>query len=212
MLDIEIVTPPTDEATDIVSVAELKRHLRISSTIAAHDTLLGEILEDVVDKLHGIGGELNRTLLTTTYKRYMTKFPGNDECGKPLPILLPYPPLISLGAIMIEDGSSPDNVVDSADYVVKSGMLVPEVHPVSAWPSVTAAPRAVSVTYTAGYAEHNGKVKRMVKFLAGHYFENTEATILEQNKTLISRNVLFAMDDLRAALKISNSYDSFNED
>ncbi|TIX28921.1 hypothetical protein [Mesorhizobium sp.] len=210
MLDIEIVTPPTDEATDVVSVAELKRHLRISSTITAHDTLLGEILTDVVDKLHGIGGELNRTLLTTTYKRYLTKFPGKDECGKPLPILLPYPPLIGNVQIMIEDGSSPDNILDASDYVVKN-TLVPEIHPVSAWPSITAAPRAVSVTYTAGYAEHNGKVKRMVKFLAGHYFENTEASILEQNKTLISRNVLFAMDDLRAALKISNSYDDWNE-
>lgn len=212
MLDIEIVTPASDEATDIVSVAELKRHLGISSTITAHDTLLGEILDDVVDKLGGIGGELNRTLLVTGYKRYLTKFPGNDESGNPLPILLPYPPLISLGAITIEDGSSPDNIVDSADYVVKSGMLVPEIHPVSTWPSITAAPRAVSVTYTAGYVEPNFKVKRMIKFLSGHYFENRESSVLEQNKTLISRNVLFAMEDLRAALKISNSYDNWNED
>ncbi|TJW14455.1 MAG: hypothetical protein E5W82_10795 [Mesorhizobium sp.] len=211
MLDIEIVTQPTDTALDVLSVADFKKHLRISSTVTALDAVLQAAIEDAVDKLHGIGGELNRTIMTTTYKRYLTKFPGNDADGVPLPILLPYPPLISFGTIMIEDGSSPDNIVDTADYVVKSGMLVPEIHPVSTWPSITAAPRAVSVTYTAGYTEYPGKLLRMIKFLAAHYVENTEASILEQNKTLISRNVLFAMDDLRAALKISNSYDDWNE-
>lgn len=211
MLDIEIITPPTDVATDILSVAELKRHLRISSTVTAHDTLLGEILEDVVDKLHGIGGELNRCLLPTTFKRYMKNFPGNDADGNPLPILLPYPPLISVIAVTTEDGSSPDNDVATADYVVKSGMLVPEIHPVDTWPSIEDAPRAVSVTYQAGYTTYPGTLKRMVKFLSGHYFENTEASVLEQNKTLISRNVLFAMDDLRAALRIPVGYDDWNE-
>ncbi len=211
MLDIEIVTPPTATALDVLSVADFKKHLRISSTVTALDDVLQAAIEDAVDKLHGIGGELNRTIMPTTYKRYLTKFPGNDENGKPLPILLPYPPVIIVGAITVEDGSSPDNDVDTAGYVVKSGMLVPEIHPVSTWPSITATPRAVSVTYTAGYAEYPPKVLRMVKFLAAHYIENTEASILEQSKTLISRNVLFAMDDLRAALKIQNSYDDWNE-
>ncbi|AZO29422.1 hypothetical protein [Mesorhizobium sp. M1B.F.Ca.ET.045.04.1.1] len=211
MLDIEIVTPPTATALDVLSLANFKKHLRISSTVTKLDDTLTDAITDTVDKLHGIGGELNRTILRTTYKRYLKNFPSKDECGNPLPILLPYPPLVDVVGITIEDGSSPDNVVDSADYVVKSGMLVPEIHPVSAWPSITSAPRAVSITYTAGYTTYPPKLLRMIKFLAAHYIENTEASILEQNKTLISRNVLFAMDDLRAALKVSNSYDDWNE-
>ncbi len=196
----------------MLSVADFKKHLRISSTVTALDDVLQSAIEDAVDKLHGIGGELNRTIMPTTYKRYLTRFPRLDDSGNPLPILLPYSPLISFGAITIEDGSSPDNVVDSSAYVVKSGMLVPEVHPVSSWPSITAAPRAISVTYTAGHTEYSGKILRMIKFLAAHYVENSEATILEMSKTLISREVLFALDDLRKALKISNGYDNWNED
>ncbi|TIW21453.1 MAG: hypothetical protein E5V63_29285 [Mesorhizobium sp.] len=211
MLDIEIITPPTATALDVLSLANFKKHLKISSTVTKLDDTLTDAITDAVDKLDGIGGELNRTIRQATYRRYLKNFPGKDECGVPLPILLPYPPLVRVDAITIEDGSSPDNVVDSADYVVKSGMLVPEIHPVSAWPSITSAPRAISITYTAGYTEYPGKLLRMIKFLAAHYIENTEASILEQNKTLISRNVLFAMDDLRAALKVSNSHDDWNE-
>lgn len=212
MLDIEIYEAPTAVATDILSVAELKRHLRMSPTITAHDTLLGEIITDVVDKLGGIGGELNRSILPVTLKRYMKNFPGNDADGNPLPIQIPYPPLISVLAITTEDGSSPDNDMATSDYVVKKGMLVPEIHPVTVWPTIESAPRAVSVTFRCGYTDVPGKLARMVKFLAGHYFENTEATVLEQNKTLISRDVLYAMNDLRAALKIPLAHDNWNED
>lgn len=209
MLDIEIIEEPSALATDVVSVAEMKRH--IGGITSVHDTLISEIIEDAVDKLGGFGGELNRTILPTTYKRYLDCFPGLDECLKPKPILIPYSPLISVTAITIEDGSSPDNEMDSDDYIVRKGMLVPEIHPVDAWPIVTTAPRAVSVTYRCGYAEYPKALKRMVKFLAAHYFENREATILEQGKTLIDRRTLFAMDDLRAALRIPVSYDDWNE-
>lgn len=209
MLDIEIYAAPTAVATDIVSVAEMKRHLRISPTITAHDTQIGEILEEVVDKLHGFHGELNRCILPTTFKRYLDEFPGLDSAGVPKPILLPYPPLISVLAVTTEDGSSPDNDMDPADYVVRSGMLVAEIHPVDEWPAVDPAPRAVSVTYRAGYTTYPPVLKRTIKFLGAHYFENAEATVLEQNKTLIDRKVLFGMDDLRAALRVPVSYDDW---
>lgn len=215
MLDIDIEVAPTQTALDVVSVAEMARHIRISSTLAANAQwagMLTDAITDSVDKLHGIGGELNRTVLPTTYRRYISRFPTNDECGKPRPILIPYPPLIQVLGITIEDGSSPDNVVDETSYIVKPGMLIPEIHPVDAWPTMTAGPRAVSILYRCGYSIFPPKLKRFVKFLGAHYIENPEASILEMNKTLIDRNVLFALDDLRAALKISNGYDDWNED
>lgn len=211
MLDIEVIVPPTAVSTDVVGLAEMKKHLRISATVTALDDVINSAVNEAVDKLNGIGGELNRTVYPTTYKRYLSKFPGNDRDGKPLPILIPYPPLLQFMGITIEDGSSPDNMMDEADYVVKPGMLVPEVHPRSAWPTITAGPRAISITYRNGYLTYSPKLKRMVKILAAHYIENPEATILEQNKTLISRNVLFAMDDLRAALRIPLDYSDWNE-
>lgn len=211
MLDIEVIVPPNDTGLDIVSRADMKKHLRISATVTKLDDVIDQAVTDAADKLHGVTGELNRTLFPTTFKRYLSKFPGNDKDGKPLPIQIPYPPLLQFIGITIEDGSSPENVVDEASYVVKSGMLVPEIHPRTSWPTVTPAPRAISITYRNGYDEYPPKLARMIKFLAAHYIENAEATILEQNKTLIDRNVLFAMDDLRAALKVPLGYDDWNE-
>ncbi|WP_192246068.1 hypothetical protein [Mesorhizobium silamurunense] len=211
MLDIEVIVPPEDSGLDIVSRAGMKKHLRISATVTKLDDVIDQAVTDAADKLHGINGELNRTLFPTTFKRYLSKFPGNDKSGKPKPIMIPYPPLLQFIGITIEDGSSPENVVDPAEYVVKSGMLVPEIHPRTSWPTVTEGPRAVSITYRNGYEEYPPKLARMIKFLAAHYIENAEATILEQNKTLIDRNVLFAMDDLRAALAVPKSYDDWNE-
>lgn len=211
MLDIDVIAPPTAQSTDVLSLADMKKHLRISATVTRLDDVINSAVKDVIDKLHGIGGELNRTIYPTTYKRYLSKFPGNDKSGKPLPILIPYPPLLQFMGITIEDGSSPENTVDEADYVVKTGTLVPEIHPRTTWPTVTAGPRAVSITYRNGYEEYPPKLARMIKFLAAHYIENAEATILEQNKTLIDRNVLFAMDDLRAALRVPFDYSDWNE-
>lgn len=212
MLDIETIVEPTDTALDIVSVADMKKHLRISASITASDDTIEEAIIDAVDKLDGPRGELNRTLRPRTYRRYMTNYPGDDAAGNPLPIPLPFGDLIEVLAVTTEDGSSPDNnLTVTTDYVVKSGMLVPEIHPVTEWPSIDSAPRAISVTYRAGYETYPGALKRMIKILASHYLENTEATIREQSKTEIPRRVLFAMDDLRAQFRIPVSYDDWNE-
>ncbi|BCH33128.1 hypothetical protein MesoLjLc_50580 [Mesorhizobium sp. L-8-10] len=212
MLDIDVIVEPTAVATDVVSRADLRKHLRISSTNTALDDVIDAAIAEAVDKLDGPGGELNRTILPRTYKRYMKNFPGNDENGDPKPILLPFAPLLSVLAVTIEDGSSPDNnLVVNTDYIVKTGTLVPEIHPVTAWPSVEDVVRGVSVTYQAGYTTFPDKLKRMVKILAAHYVENSEATINEPRQMMINRRVEFGMDDLRAALKIPNSFDDWNE-
>lgn len=210
MLDIEVISGPSGSALDIVSIAEMGRHIRLSATAIAtsHWTgLLTDAITDAVDKLDGIGGELNRTILRRTYKRYMSTFPSAYQATIPLP----FPPLIRVIGVHIEDGNSPETEVDAADYVIRTGTLVGEIEARTYWPSVEREARAVSITYECGYTVVPPKLKRMVKILAGHYVENAEATILEQNKTLIDRKVLFAMDDLRASLKVPNSYDDWAE-
>lgn len=211
MLDLEVFVAPDETGLDIVSLADMKKHLRIIHTKL--DDVITDAVEDAADKLHGIGGELNRSVFPVTWKRWMDAFPGNDDDGNPKPILLPFPPLIEVLSVTIEDGSSPsNNLVENTDYVVKSGVIVPEIHPVTTWPTdYTAGPRAISVTYRAGYTDYPKKLARMVKFLAGHYFENLEATIQEPRQMQINRRVEFAMDDLRAALRVPVSYDDFNE-
>lgn len=207
MLDIEIVEAPTAVATDILSRADAKKHLRISPSNTALDDLIDDAIEETVHDLHGIGGKLNRCILPTTFRMYLRDFPGLDEDGNYKPILLPYPPLIEVLAVTIEDGSSPANTVDAADYVVKSGMLVPEIHPVDSWPTVTPAPRAVSVTYRCGYESYPPQLRRLVKILMAHMIENAEATILEPRVLQVSRKVEFGHYYLMSSLRVPLGYD-----
>lgn len=206
MLDIEVETDPTETGVDVVSVAELARHIHLSPRLRANTDWtanMTDAINETVDKLHGLDGELNRTILPCTWKLYLTQFPKRG------PIYLPYPNLISVDAITIEDGSSPANVVDDSDYVVKS-CLVPEIYPTSTWPTVTFAPRAISITYQAGYETYPLKLKRLVKILAAHYLENPEATINEPRQMQINRKVEFGVESLRAALTVPVSYDDWN--
>lgn len=207
MLDIEIVTPPTESALDILSVQELARHIRISPRVAQSD-MWADILEsaivDTVDRLDGFHGELNRTLMPRTLVRYISSFPR----GRQAVIRLPFPPLIEVIGISYGEDSPPD-MVDPSDYVVRTGTIVGEIEAKSFWPSVPSEARAVAITYRAGYLEYPAALRRLTKFLAAHMIENSEATVLEQNKTLIDRRVLFAKDDLVKLLRVPLGLDDW---
>ncbi|WPE19957.1 hypothetical protein [Shinella zoogloeoides] len=207
MLDIEIIEGPSDTGLSVVTLDEFARHLRLSARLRTNpDWILNmtDALNEAVDKLHGLSGELNRMVLPCKVRRYLRSFPSTGR-----PILLPYPDVISVEAITIEDGGSPANDLPAAAYTVEKGKLIPEIHAIGSWPSVVAGPRAVSVTYRAGYREYPFRLKRLVKTLAAHALENPEATINEPRQMAVNRKVDFGVSDDRAALRIPVSYDDW---
>lgn len=207
MLDLTVVTPPTHTAINVVSVSELARHLRLSPTLSSNATMIqtmNDAITEVVDGLDGRSGILNRTILPRVWKRTLKRFPASGE-----PILIPYPDLIQLQAITIEDGSSPANVLAESDYVIRQ-TLVPEVHAASAWPSISDG-TLVTVTYRAGYTDYPPALKRLVKILAAHYIENPEATINEPRQMQINRKITFGFDQALDQLRIPVSYDDWGE-
>lgn len=205
MLDIEITTAPTQVALDIVSLDDLASHLRLSPRLRANADMqlrMTAAIAEVVDSLHGFGGILNRMILPCTVTRYLTKFPASGA-----PIYLPYPDLISLGTITIVATAT---IVDASTYVVKKP-LVPEIWATDSWPSADAAPRAIAVTYQAGYSTYPEKLKRLIKIMAAHLLENPEATINEPRQMMINRRVEFGHDYLVSQLRIPVSYDDWGE-
>ncbi len=236
-LDLDLVVAPDDAVTTVVSLAEMKRHLRIPASITSYDAELGDLLAAGLDKLEGLGGELNRSIRPVTWRRYMSKFPDLRPThhhhgsawnlqASPLtgyrstvrtgegPILLPLPPMLAVTSININAGVNDASVIDPATYIIKTGALVPEIWPVDRWPTVIAAPRAVSVTYTAGYDDDHPyppKLKLFIKMLVGHYFENRELTLQERRVLLINRQVDFGAEWLRKALRIPADYEDWGE-
>ena len=203
MLDLEVIVPPVEDGLSIVSLAEFKRHMLISHTKLDDD--FEEIIIEAADKLHGRDGELNRTLFPTTYRRYLSKWPSG-------PIPLPFPPIINVLSVDIVRGEELVPVATSS-YVVREGALVPEIELRSGqqWPTVAAGPRAIAITYQAGYLEYPPKLRRLVKIMAGHYSENREATVLDSRVSNVSRAVEFGVSDLRNSLRIPVDYSDWGE-
>lgn len=201
MFDLEVVEEPVKTALDVVTLAEMKRHLRIKNT--SFDGDITDLIKEAVDKLDWVGGELNRCILPRTVVRYLERWPKKGV------IRLPYPPLIEVQSVSYITGDSPPPAVDSGSYVVNATYIGEISLKSGSWPSVIEGPRAIAVRYRAGYETFPSALKRMVKILAAHYFENGEATINEPKQVMVNRQVLFGMEDLRAKFKIANSYDDW---
>jgi len=203
MLDLDLVEEPTHTGIDIVGVAEMKRHLRVSNS--KMDDIVTSAINDAADMLHGVDGKLNRTVFPTTWRRYYSSWPASGI------MRLPYPPLIEVMGVTFGGGSPPDSLTEGVDYTVRTVNMIPEIVLLRTPPQVPAGPRAIAVTYRAGYVTYPLKVKRAVKFLAAHFFENAEATINEPRQMAVNRKVEFGLDWIFADLKVPNSYDQWDD-
>lgn len=217
MLDLEIVSPAVESGLDIVSVDELKRRLRLSNS-SLNDVVADAIIE-AGDAFHGMSGELRRSIFPTTYKRWLTRFPDlRDDRGRVIAtgrgvIPLPLPPLLRVVEIVIEDGSSPADSVDPSLYVVRTGTLVGEIElkAGSSWPDYAEGPRAISITYEAGYTAYPATLKRAVAIKAAHNFLNSSATINDPRVLKINREIQFGLDDFRKQFAIPHDHSDWGE-
>lgn len=206
-LDLEILVEPTQNGLDIVTVAEMKRHLRVSAANTSRDGEIGDAILEAADSFHGQNGRLNRTVFPTTWKRYLRSWPYYAS-GVYSPVIeLPYPPAVEILSVQYTDSESgsPITDLDPIIYeVVKNGPIhCVRLIPYNQWPSgLSTSPRAIAVTWTAGYTTYPRQLKRAVKMLAAHYLMNQEATIVDRNQNQLSRKVEFGLDDLIGALRV----------
>lgn len=204
-LSIEQVVAPTENGLSIVSLREMRLHLRIFGNDSDED--IAQCVLDAAATMHGRDGFLNRTLFPTTWRRFLTQFPA---CGK---IELPMPPLISVDGITYDSQASPATMVDPAIYRAITTTLVGSVNLLNGkkWPSVTANANAIAIEYTAGYQAYPKPIRRAVKLLAAHFFENREATYLEDRQQKINRALQFGLEWLTDQFHVP-SYGLWTED
>lgn len=204
-LDIDIVELPTQTGLDIVSLTEMKRHIRIAHNVL--DDVISAAVREAAAVLHGADGILNRTVLPCTWVRYLRALPASRI------IKLPFPPLIAVEEIRYESaGASPIPTIPSSSYVVRRNVNgVAEIEFLSSvtLPTPDVHPRAVAIVFRAGYEAYPDQIKRFVKILAGHFVENPEATINEVRQFAVNRAVMFGVDSLLATLRIPVAYDDW---
>lgn len=202
-LDLEITTPPgSGDALAVLSIADLKKHIRVVNTL--QDDVIEATIRDTVDFLGGRSGILNRTILPTTYRLYMPAFPTSSL------VELPLPPLQSVTSITYRDAAGATQTFSSANYIVRPQTLLGQIEKLADvdWPATQSGhPRAVTIEFVAGYA---GVVppamKRLVKMVAAHWYENREITLAEARVVMVNRAVQYGFDYLFSALAVPLSY------
>lgn len=188
--ELTIDTPPA-AATTLISLADVKKHVRVETAETYHDDELTAFLEAAVEY---VAESTDTTLLQTVYKLTLDRFPkkGTDL------IYLPRPPLISVDTVDYYDTNG-DQV---AGLPVQSSTgfrstICPAID--QCWPATRVQKNAVTIEYTAGYATPADVPRRAVQailLIAGHWFRNRE-TAAEKTLTEIPHAAEMLIAQLR---------------
>jgi uncharacterized phiE125 gp8 family phage protein len=138
-MGLTLLTPP---AADAISLADVKAHLRITSS--AEDGIIVKYIRAATTYLEG---RLNRSFLEQEWELSGECFPRGDT------IELQRGPLRSVTSIKYLDGNGTLQTFAAANYVAVTKAVVGRVvlREGKAWPTALDQDEAVLVTYKAGF-------------------------------------------------------------
>jgi uncharacterized phiE125 gp8 family phage protein len=191
-----LVTPP---AAPVVSLEELKDHLRIALTVEEQDNLLLRIIRAATDRAER---ELRRALITQTWRVSACGFP---ECGE---WRIPKPPLQSVASVTYVDTAGVTQTFAASGYVVDApagpnpthGRLV--LASGTSWPAPTAHPNAASVTFVAGYGATYTAVPESIRhgvlLLCAQLYEQREPVVVGMTSSDVDKTLDWLWSPYRA--------------
>jgi len=164
---------------DPVTLEELKANSNI--TITADDEFLATLIQAATDYTEQLTG---RILVPRTVDFKCDSFPVWDEH----PIVLPYPPLISITSVKYYDSADTLQTWGASNYEIDAapvygGLLYPVKG--ETWPATREFRDSVQIEYIAGYdplsTTNNADrvprpLRQAITMLASHLYENREAT------------------------------------
>lgn len=190
--------PTTNEILALLSVADLKATRRVSHS--QEDTLYGDAIEEAFDYFDAKGW-LNRAVLTQTWKAYPQKWDTVIE--------LPFPPLQSVTSITYTDADGATQTLSTDVYGVSTKGVFGQVYLKTdqTFPDLYTDPDPITITFVCGYgaaaAVPNG-IRKAIKLLAVHYFENQSQTFPEQRLVEVPRKILYGIEAAAGKYRIMN--------
>ena len=191
-MPFKIIVIPTRQP---LSRNQAKAQLRITEDETAED----EFIDDLIVDASEIVQELSRKqFITATFIKTLERF-EDDRLVKHhsdehhhnrhsnhhdhLIIHLPKPPLQSIESIVYVDADGNNQNLDlndiQVDIISEPGRIKPANG--KSWPSVKEGFNAVTITFKAGFGDDESsvpaKVKRAIKLLVSHYFENRDLVL-----------------------------------
>lgn len=152
-------TRVTAPSGDVVTLAEVKAHLRIDTS--DEDAYLTSLTAAAVDYVENI---TSRFLLSQTWDVFFDRFPSGDLFVERMA------PSTALVQVRYFDSADVEQTMSTDDYHVDLLGDRVRVEPDSAWPSTKDKPNAVAVRVTAGYADAAAipdQLKHAVLFTVG---------------------------------------------
>ena len=196
------VTIVTGESVDVVTTAQIKSNLRISSSDSTHDTQI-EICRDA--SISVAKEYLQKSLMQRTLKLSLDNIPFSDSVlpntegittgpfleYRQRSVNLPFSPLVSVTHVKTFDDSDNATTMASSRYFVDTasdyGRVV--LRTGETWDDMLRVANAIEITYVAGYGSVATSVPAGIRqgiiVLASHFFENPEMVIKSQNISVI---------------------------
>lgn len=170
---VSVSTPPVALP---VSLADMKAHLRVTST--AEDDTISAYLAAAVASLD-VQGELGFAMELQTISEAL-QYPARD-------VVLSVPPAQELISVTYFDTDNAAQTADLADFAIYKSSDRSFVRSDN-WPAAYDRPDAVTINYTAGHSVVPSDLSHAIKLIVGHWYEH-RADVSEQTLTEIPRAV-----------------------
>lgn len=210
-MSLRLVTAP---ATEPISLAEAKGHLRVDHT--DDDATITFLITASRQYVDAISGWLGRALITQTWELVIDAFPtGQAQCCWPaapvmatssIAIEIPFPPLQSVTSIKYFDVAGIEQTMPATDYVVDTVSAPGWIVPVTSWPATLAAINAVTIRFIAGYGpaatDVPAPIRQALLLMTGLYYENREQVIAQYEGSATVLPLPLGVESLLSAFRI----------
>lgn len=184
-MTFRLLTAPT---TTPVSLAEAKEQLKVEFDDHDDDFLIQGKIDAATQQIDGPKGLLGQALMSQSWAWELDY--GFPACGD---IVIPFSPLISVEAVKYVDADGATQTIDTDEYQVLAhrGIVCPVWN--GTWPSPRSQRAAVTVEFTAGYANAAAvpaDIKAAILLTVGWLYADREPTKRETEciDNLLSRH------------------------
>jgi len=176
-MNVNLITPP---ATEPITLADAKMHLRVDSDLTIEDQYITDLIIVARGMVEAFTG---RALITQTWEMCLDGFPDKDF------INLPFGKLQSVTSITVKNSVGEETILTATtQYLVNTNSEPGRVVlPYSgSWPSLTPYPvNPIKILFVCGYLTAEaipGILKSAIKLILSDLYENRESQVYGNQK------------------------------